>query len=312
MFFPSAKQVRPGVSALLRLPAGTPLSFQGKIRYFRPVVRGIVLSTVLAATLPFLVCAETLTGHVIDVKDGDSFVLSNGQGVRLLDINAPEGPHDGAPAEPFADEARTVMKRLVEGKDITLVTGRKHMDKYGRLLAHVMVGDTWVNGDMVKRGLAVAYTFADNRERADEILALEQTARANKTGLWANPRWTVKDAATCCAANELGLFQIIQGKVLATGRDKDSIYLNFGADYRTDVTARITYKNLKWFRERGVDKPEDYYLGQTVRLHGLAAPVYGVLVNVSHPEQIEVLDAKGNVVPYAPRTEAKPKKKAKK
>ncbi len=265
----------------------------------------------LAATMPLVAYAQpqpsTLAARVVQVKDGDSLVLSTGQQVRLLDINAPEGPRDGTPAEPYADAARNTLKQLVEGRDVTLVTGRKQLDKYGRLLAHVTVGDTWVNGEMVKRGLAVAYTFADNRERADEILALEQTARASKTGLWSHPRWTLKDAATCCAPAELGKFQVIKGKVLSSGRDKDSLYLNFGTDYRTDTTLRIKYADLKWFRERGIAKPEETYVGQTVRVRGMAAPVYGVLLNVSHPEQIEVLDASGNVVPYAPRTEAKPK-----
>jgi micrococcal nuclease len=255
--------------------------------------------------------SQTLTAQVAEVKDGDSFVLTTGQGVRLLDINTPEGPREGTPAEPYADDARSTLKSLIEGKTITLATGRKSTDKYGRLLAHATVDNTWVNGEMVKRGLAIAYTFADNRERADDILKLEQTARTTNTGLWSHPRWAVKSATTCCTPEELGRFQIIQGKVISTGRDKDSLYLNFGLDYRTDVTARILYKDMKWFRERNVDKPEEYYLNKTVRLHGMAAPVYGVLVNVSHPEQIEVLDAKGNMVPYPPRTEPKPKSKAK-
>lgn len=274
------------------------------------MVRGNLLLTVLAATLPLLAHAQTapaITARVVQVKDGDSIVLSTGQQVRLLDINAPEGPREGMPAEPYADEARAALKQLVEGKTVSLQTGRKQLDKYGRLLAHVTVGDVWANGELVKRGLAVAYTFADNRERADEILALEQTARAAKTGLWGHPRWTLKDAATCCAPAELGRFQVIQGKVLSSGRDKDSLYLNFGNDYRTDTTIRIRYRDLKWFRERGIAKPEEHYVGRTVRFRGMAAPVYGVLVNVNHPEQIEVLDAAGNVVPYAPRTEAKPK-----
>lgn len=275
---------------------------------------------VLAAVLPLVVHAQTspttFTAHVLQVKDGDSFVLSTGQGVRLLDINAPEGPRPGTPAEPYADNARAMLREMIEGQTITLTTGRKEMDKYGRILAHVTVNDqnhtVWVNGEMVKRGLAVAYTFADNRERADDILALEQTARLSKTGLWAHPRWTVKDATTCCTPDELGRFQIIQGKVLTSGRDASNLYLNFGEDYRTDTTARISYKDLKWFRERGITKPEDYYVGRIVRLHGMATPVYGVLVTVSHPEQIEVLDANGNVMPYPPRMEAKPKAKRKK
>lgn len=256
---------------------------------------------------------QPLTGTVQWVADGDTFTLATGQSVRLLDINAPEGPHDGAKAEPYADAARDELKQLVLGKPVTLVPGKKTYDKYGRLLAHVYVDNgRWVNAQLVQDGMAVVYTFADNRAKPDELLALEARARAERKGVWGTPRWAVRNAADCCAEGDLGYFQVVQGRVLSTGRDKDSLYLNFGPDYRTDFTVRIRYKDMVRFRERGIDKPDLLYAGKVLRVHGFVEPIYGTMVIATHPEQLEEIDAQGHAVPWGEKVEAKKKRKSKK
>lgn len=233
---------------------------------------------------------ESSTGHVVQVLDGDTLVLATGERVRLLDINTPEGPHDGAPAEPFSDDARARLKELVLNKDVRLNTGRKERDQYGRRLAHVYVGATWVNGALVSEGLAVAYTFADNHMKATEVLKAEREAMATKRGLWGHPRWTIKHAADCCAEDAMGKFQLVEGPVLASGGDKDHVYLNFGPDYRTDFTVRIARRDVKKYfvKEVGI-KDVKAYVGRTVRVHGMVVPVYGAMVVVSHPAQMEIL-----------------------
>lgn len=230
-------------------------------------------------------------GTVVQVLDGDTLVLDSGDRVRLLDINTPEGPHHGAPAEPFADEARQYLDHMVNGRHVRLERGRMERDKYGRRLAHVYLDDgTWVNGALVRDGLAVAYTFADNHVKASDVLAAEKAARAEGKGLWSLSRWRVKDGATCCAANEMGMFQLVEGTVTGSGGDKAHVYLNFGPDYRTDFTVRIARKDFKNFKAAGIAKPQEFYKGKRVRVHGMVQPVYGAMVVASHPAQIEVLE----------------------
>ncbi|MCP5405719.1 MAG: thermonuclease family protein [Pseudomonadaceae bacterium] len=238
-----------------------------------------------------LAAAQAPMPTVVQVFDGDTVALNTGERVRLLDINTPEGPHHGAPAEPLADAARTHLAALVLDKPVRLELGKTRRDRYGRLLAHIYLQDgTWLNGRMVEDGLAVAYTFADNHLYARRVLLLEQQAREAKRGLWALPRWRVKDAETCCAPDEMGLFQVVEGTVTGSGGDKNFIYLNFGPDYRTDFTIRIARKDLKHFKEWGIKKPDDFYKGKSVRVHGVVQPVYGAMVVVSHPAQVEVVE----------------------
>jgi endonuclease YncB( thermonuclease family) len=231
---------------------------------------------------------------VVRVIDGDTFVVKDVYGmeqhVRFVDINTPELAHDGNPEEPFARDARARVQQLALGKTVKLVIARKGHDKYGRILADVYLpnGD-WLNYQLVDEGLAHVYTFADDAMHPDALLKAEQEARVARRGLWSNPRWAVKDAATCCAAAYIGIFQVVQGKVLSTGQGMKEIYLNFGPDYHTDFTVVIEKKNLKNFKAAGID-PLTAYAGHVLRMHGFTDPVEGVEMRVTHPAQIEVLN----------------------
>ncbi|HEX2859109.1 MAG TPA: thermonuclease family protein [Alphaproteobacteria bacterium] len=233
---------------------------------------------------------EVVTATVKYVKDGDTFVVNEGQDVRFVDINTPEGPHDGAPAEPFAEAARARVKALATGRTVKLKIADKAYDRYGRWLADIYLPDgTWLNGLLVREGLAHVYTFADNTMHPDQLLKFEQEARAANRGIWSHPRWRVKDAAACCAPEFIGIFQVVQGKVLSTGQGKKAMYFNFGTDYHTDFTAVIEKKNLKNFKKAGID-PLAVYAGKTLRLHGFTDPVEGVEMRLTHPAQIEVVN----------------------
>ncbi len=138
-------------------------------------------------------------GTVRRVVDGDSFYLTNGADVRMLEIDAPE--MGGDTAEP-ARKARQALHELIDWKAIRLEPGRRTRDKYGRFLAYVFVvrsggagssrdsGDDevreiFVNAEIVRLGLARARTWGPACRRFDEILAAEQEARESRRGMWA-------------------------------------------------------------------------------------------------------------------------------
>jgi endonuclease YncB( thermonuclease family) len=57
-------------------------------------------------------------------------------------------------------------------------------DMYGRLVAHLWIGDLYVNAEMVKRGMA----WFDSASASDDLLvSKEEEAREAKRGLWALP-----------------------------------------------------------------------------------------------------------------------------
>jgi micrococcal nuclease len=86
------------------------------------------------------------------VIDGDTVVLSNGQKVRYIGINAPELAHDGHKAEPYGDEAKRFNASLVDRKKVRLEFDKERNDRYERLLAYVFLKDgTFVNAEILSR-----------------------------------------------------------------------------------------------------------------------------------------------------------------
>ena len=126
---------------------------------------------------------------VARVIDGDTVELADGRRLRYLGINAPEVRHRRgqdwvyAP-EPFAEEAAAANRALVEGRPVRLEYDARRQDRYGRLLAHVYVGETLVGGELLRRGLARVLIIPPNTRRAAEFEALQRQARQARVGLW--------------------------------------------------------------------------------------------------------------------------------
>lgn len=115
---------------------------------------------------------------VKEVVDGDTMILSDGSRVRLIGINTSEyGMY-------FYEEASEVLEAMVLGKEVILEKDISSVDKYGRLLRYVYVGDLFVNLEMVKRGFANAYTFPPDVKYTEKFLEAERYARENNLGLW--------------------------------------------------------------------------------------------------------------------------------
>ncbi|MCX7769519.1 MAG: thermonuclease family protein [Proteobacteria bacterium] len=96
---------------------------------------------------------------VINVYDGDTIELSNGEKLRYLGIDTPElhkkeGDEWIDIKEPYAKEAYEFNKTLVLGKTIKIIFDREKRDRYGRLLGYVFVDNIFVNEALLKEGLA--------------------------------------------------------------------------------------------------------------------------------------------------------------
>lgn len=112
------------------------------------------------------------------VLDGDTVELTDGRRVRYIGINTPEV------GQPHAEEAKEFNETLVAGQRLWLETDAQEIDQYGRLLAYVWVGGTFVNLELVRRGYANAYTVPPNVRYADVFMQAEREAREAGRGLW--------------------------------------------------------------------------------------------------------------------------------
>ncbi len=228
------------------------------------------------------------TAVVREIVDGDTVILDDGRQVRLVGIQAPKLPLGRANFEkwPLADEAKAALSDLVLGHRVTLGYGGQRQDRYGRELAHLFTADgLWVQGSLLELGFARVYSFADNRRLVDRMLATETIARASSRGIWHHPYYAILD--TEAAPDHTGRFSLVEGRVLETAIVRGRAYLNFDEDYRTDFTISISSRDLKRFAESGI-VPEDY-AGRRVRVRGWLRWSNGPMIDVTHPEQIEVL-----------------------
>ncbi|MBN1954431.1 MAG: thermonuclease family protein [Anaerolineae bacterium] len=121
---------------------------------------------------------------VAHVPDGDGVNLADGRRVRYVGIDAPEVAAWGRPDEPFAQEARVLNERLVAGRRLRLERDVSDADRYGRLLRYVYVGETMVNAEIVRAGLARAFCVPPDERHAALFERLEREAQRRRRGIW--------------------------------------------------------------------------------------------------------------------------------
>jgi endonuclease YncB( thermonuclease family) len=136
----------------------------------------------------FPATAAAWSGKVVGVTDGDSItVLHDGRGeqIRLWGIDCPEKHQD------FGNRAKQLTSALVYAKTVEVepVT----TDRYGRTMAFVRVGNTLVNEELIRQGLAWVFTRCCDRPICEQWERLETEARSARRGLWsmsnAIPPW---------------------------------------------------------------------------------------------------------------------------
>jgi endonuclease YncB( thermonuclease family) len=218
---------------------------------------------------------------VARVPAGDRLELADGRTVRLAGVRLPAG-HDA-----FAEQARTTLAGLLAGQAVRLGTSAAPVDRYGDLIAQVeRIDGKWLQGALLEQGLAEVETRPGEVARAAAMLVLERAARTAGRGLWADPAFAPRSALR--VADAIGSFQIVQGRVLRVAPAGDYVYLNFGRDWRSDFTVRLRRVELDGrFARAGLDVLA--LAGRRIEVRGFVLDAGGPLIELSHPEQIQVL-----------------------
>jgi hypothetical protein len=159
-------------------------------------------------------------------------------------------------------------------------------DRHGRLLTQLTRDDgLWIQKGLLARGHARVHTRPDARDRASELLAAEARARTAGLGLWRDRAFAIRPADPDMLRRDRDSFQILEGQVLKAAKVRGGVYLNFGADWKTDVTVHIARAALRGFTKAGLDPLA--YEGRRIRVRGWVGRRNGPLIEVTHPEQIE-------------------------
>lgn len=144
-----------------------------------PQLHPLITAVLILLALTGFAQAEIL--KVVSISDGDTFTGLDSQNrqvkIRLHGIDAPEK------AQAFGNVARKALGDLIEGKTVEIQQVEK--GRYGRVVANVHVGGTYVNREQVAKGLAWRYVQYDKK---GEFTQVEQAAKRARKGLWADAR----------------------------------------------------------------------------------------------------------------------------
>jgi len=246
----------------------------------------------LVAAPPPVQAAEPLAGltplgPALQATLGDSgdLILADGRRLHLAGIELPHRPLGERSAKPWplAVQARRLLAELTIGP-LTFYPDGPDTDRYGRWPVQAVTGDGhWLQGELLRQGLARVATTPDSRAAALPLLAAEAPARDAKLGLWAERETALRDPGQML--HWLDSVQVAEGRVSSAALVKGAVYLNFGEDWHRMLAVRIakpllaqtTLDPLRWS-------------GHRLRVRGWVGKGIGPLIEVSHMEQIEVLD----------------------
>ena len=123
------------------------------------------------------------------VVDGDTLILANQTRtrIRLIGADTPETVKPNTPVQPFGPEASRFTKNAIarNGNKVRITFDGTQIDRYGRTLAMVWLGDTLLNEQLIREGLARAQLqYNYSREMKNRFRTAENHAKREKRGIW--------------------------------------------------------------------------------------------------------------------------------
>lgn len=145
------------------------------------------MRTLLLAVTLFLsvqiAYAATISGRVVGVADGDTITVLDSTNtqhkIRLAGIDAPEKK------QAFGNVSKKSLSDMVFNQLVDVEWYKE--DRYGRKVGKVLVSNTDVNLEQIKRGMAWFYKkYKGELEQEDRIsyVQAQQGAESKQTGLW--------------------------------------------------------------------------------------------------------------------------------
>ncbi len=122
---------------------------------------------------------RVVDGDTIDVNLGGEIVR-----VRLIGIDTPETVDPSEPVGCYGPAASHFTTTMLEGQEVGLEFDVEHLDRYGRTLAYVWLGDQLFNEVLVAQGFAQVSTYPPNVKYVDVFVKAQREARSLGRGLW--------------------------------------------------------------------------------------------------------------------------------
>jgi len=126
--------------------------------------------------LPEFIKAVVTGSYAID---GDTFVTTNGEHIRILGIDAPEL------GTPYSEEAKNMLDEMIRDKKVYLkIQTSVPIDEYGRTLAICTTSRGTLGVLLLVEGLARAFIAEDATYDPTPYTTAEKVAKERKVGIW--------------------------------------------------------------------------------------------------------------------------------
>lgn len=111
--------------------------------------------------------------------------------------------------------------------------------------------------------------------------ATEAEARLAKRGLWAQDCCSLLDASGDVGLIKTDAWRVVSGVPLSVTRNKSGVFVNFGPDWKTDFTLKLSGKEAKAL------VPENW-VGERITVRGWVQWMFGPMIEVTTAQQVQV------------------------
>ncbi len=251
--------------------------------------------------------AEAIPVKVQKVIDPLTFLGDDGALYDFVGLDIP-------PGDEIVEAATQMMTTLLTGKELRLFLskdkelGRTTRTGHKLIHAEVRPDDTWVQGKLLAEGLARVRVISSNPEMVKQMLAIEEKARQEKKGLWADPRFAV--FSSDAARSKINSFQIVEGVVYSVNTHENELFVNFDTDWKKDFSIGIPTDTRRDLSKMFINPM--MLTHKKIRVRGWLEDRNGPFVTLDHPLQLEMLDGGSQLSVEAPAAGLKTIKKPKK
>ncbi len=270
-----------------------------RILVFFIILTSFFVQSTVARTANFSDLKMTGSARVAQIIDPQTLQLDDGRIVALVGLDMPYVHARGESS--FSLLSIKILKDMLEGQRVKIYQTREDIGRLNRMghhLAHIERAEDkqWVQGMLLSLGLARARTTVRNREMAAAMYKIERLARAEEIGLWESPDYAILSEKTAVGVRDR--FVIIEGVVRGVALKQNRIYINFGGNWKTDMTVSIPSPARRLFSKDGIDPLQ--WSNRKLRVRGWIEQYNGPYIEVDHPERIEVSHAPIQPLPDQP------------
>ncbi len=235
---------------------------------------------------------HTSSDRIDKIIDGLTILLKSGKIVRLSSIDIPDF-HIWDNAH-YAEQAFKDLNTLLpEGTEVMLYQTRNakkgRVNRMDQQLAHLFTKkeEVWIQGYLLAHGIARVNHAPNALEMNGQLLKAEQSARAEKLGIWADD--SEYKLITPEESEELmGEFMVVEGIPKKIASVQNNIYLNYGQDWKTDFTVMISSAVRKKLAKEGIDPLS--LASKPLRVRGWIRSYNGPLIELDNPAHLEILE----------------------